>query len=83
MGVGLVKIFVQRKPCLLSEGSEWLNSNWKHDQPLFNKHLQPTQECHKRIGASLEYALNIIEPWILGDEIKGARTDKMGKAWNF
>ncbi len=45
MGVGLVEIFVQRKHCLLSEG--WLNINWKHDLPLFNKHLQPTPECHK------------------------------------
>jgi hypothetical protein len=47
MGVGLVKIFVQRKHCLLSEG--WLNINWKHDLPLFNKHLQPTPECHIKV----------------------------------
>jgi hypothetical protein len=75
MGVGLVENFTQRKPCLSSEGYEWLNFNWNLSQPLFNKHLQPTPECHRRAGASLEFILEQIEPLVLGDEVKGARTD--------
>jgi hypothetical protein len=82
LGVSVLEPSVQRKPCLLAEGFEWLNTNWEHAQPLFNKHLQQTPECLRRISASLDFTLELLEPWILPDEVKGVRTNEVGEIWN-
>jgi hypothetical protein len=30
----------------------------------------------------LDFALELLEPWILPDEVKGVRTNEVGEIWN-
>ena len=81
MGISFLELIVQRRPSFTNDLFQWNNSDHWNMEPIFNRHVQYTQEMNRRIAANFSTITFHMAENQIPKELFCYETDEVGEVW--
>ena len=81
LGVAYLELIVQRRPSFTNDKFQWNNSDHWNMEPIFNRHVQNTQELNRRIAANLKLIMINMSEAEIPKNLTVHDSEEIGEIW--